>query len=281
MIKGGPGSGNWGHAGVPGRRGGSAPGGGRSFRPADFASRGSGAVAEPPKPEKKPFKGAVNYSASPNIRQEILDGMRSFGVTEDDVKDMCNWPGDEDVTATVKVSGDEDHLSLETYWEDKNGERFGYMKRDFRRKDNDKVDVHHSRLRIEGRYQDRDIADKLYKAQFEVYKKAGVDTVSIYADISIGKYAWARKGFQYESSSEPEEQTAKFKRWCEDKGVELDSYPTFRTPQDVANFKAPGWKIYSSDIYNHAIKTGDYDLGKAFMLDSNGHGDWEGSIWLK
>jgi len=103
----------------------------------------------------------------------------------------------------------------------------------------------------------------------------------MFADISIGRYAWAKKGFQYFRPNEAEGYNANLRSWLGRLGIETPDLPTFTTPQQFANFKLPGVKVSHRDIRNDEVKSGEYEVGKAFMLDGIGHGDWSGVLWLK
>lgn len=265
-IKGGPGSGNWGHAGRPGMRGGSQPGGGLRNRTA--------AAEKPPAPTNK-------VKIVP-MWEEEEEAVQAFGLTMDDIAAMTAWPGDEtDIQAIVNVAAGKGYVELSVRWvQEGRVEAVGVMERNFKVNDGGSKSAEQSLLEIHKDFQGRDVADKLYNTQFDIYRRIGVSKVDIYADISIGRYAWAQRGFQYRSAAGGERATERFKTWCDDRGVKLNSYPTFRTPQDVANFKASGVKMSHRDIGNPDIKPGDYDLGKAFLLDLSpfGHGAWHGVL---
>jgi len=50
----------------------------------------------------------------------------------------------------------------------------------------------------------------------------------------------------------------------------------------MANFRIPGVKIKGSHIKNEAVPADlEMDIGRAFMLDRNGHGSWHGILRLK
>ncbi len=138
---------------------------------------------------------------------------------------------------------------------------------------------------FEPQFQDHDLAHKLYERQIEVMaKETEIDAIRLFADISIGRYAWAKKGFQYYRPEEVGVYNRQFRRYLTRLGVEagsLPDLPDFTSPQEFANFKLPGVKVSHRDIANDEVKSGEYEVGKAFMLDQFGHGDWSGVLWLK
>lgn len=86
FAKGGGGSGNWGHAGRPGRRGGSAPGGGHRMLEQQYGvvARGQERI------ENDPYVGEPEYSLSLyalNQQRELSeDNLAKFGISREDAK---------------------------------------------------------------------------------------------------------------------------------------------------------------------------------------------------
>lgn len=146
------------------------------------------------------------------------------------------------------------------------------------------VRIHHDYLEFNDEWTSFGFADDLYKKQLNMYKQKGYHFVDIYANITVGIYAWARKGFQYEDgASTAQMYTERFIRWAKKLGFsEPDAgWPVFKNPQDVANYKMPGATVDSKRLsLSRTIKQGIYELGKAFMLDNNGHGSWNGVFYL-
>jgi hypothetical protein len=57
-----------------------------------------------------------------------------------------------------------------------------------------------------------------------------------------------------------------------------NSYMSFTHPYQWAQYKLPGVSIPHIQIDNADINPGNYNIGKAFMLDKDGHGDWHAVI---
>jgi hypothetical protein len=144
---------------------------------------------------------------------------------------------------------------------------------------NEYIDVHADLMEFEWRFQDQGLTEELVNRQFAVAVEKRFGRVFTLADITIGKYTWANKGFQYQDESDAYRATDKFRTWCLERDIDLEAmgndWPDFYEVADVANFKVAGVKIDADNISNSAVKPGVYDLGKAFMLDDDGHGDWD------
>ena len=135
------------------------------------------------------------------------------------------------------------------------------------------------------------LATDVIKDLYSLSKKAGVhEGVSLEADISIGRYAWARLGFDYdylEGGMHAEMATEKFEGWFGEMesvhGLDEppDGWPTFYSAQDVASYD-PGVVIMGNEIFNQDVPSDmKLHLGKAFMLDleSYAHGRWDGRLY--
>ena len=137
-------------------------------------------------------------------------------------------------------------------------------------------------------FQDRGLAQQLYDKQVEILaKESSVAYINLHANISIGTYAWAKRGFQYQNEQDARRASGRFLSWAKRNGIAQPAagWPRFKTPQDVANFRVTGVKVPHTAIETKDIKPGDYEVGKAFMLDDSetnyGHGSWSAVLWLK
>ena len=284
-VKGGPGSGNFGHAGRPGSRGGSKPGGGHRRLVESYGQRFRGEDNEPlPQPAKKIIKGEVN------IRRSVDAGVRKkaeeFGIDFDkDVPYMMGLNIEDTLTSFDARTRYGDKLIISAEYTSKSGEKIGTCKRVFR-KQPDGIWVHHDLLAIDPKMHGKGIAEDLYSRQIETYKEKGYAAVDVYANISVGKYAWAKAGFDYTAPDAAAHYSGKFRTWAQDKGIPepAGGWPAFTSAHEIATYKHPSQKISSHHVsFDSDIKPGDYDLGKAFMLDEGygGHGSWEGYLPLK
>jgi hypothetical protein len=135
----------------------------------------------------------------------------------------------------------------------------------------------------------------LVTKQIVMAKMMGFKEAKMFADITIGKYAWAKEGVEYAYTSDRLAAPQRFENWIinlndmiQDTGEaplninDLPSdYRNYKYPYQWAKLKLPNRKISSKWIYNGDVKAGDYDIGKAFMLTETGHGSWHAKINLE
>jgi hypothetical protein len=140
-------------------------------------------------------------------------------------------------------------------------------------------------LEVESYYQGRGFASEFLGKQFRTMGEAGYYGVRLQADISIGKYAWAKAGFDYSGGWGINQAQDKLYDWLkEQQGVDAEKYRDVIyedtwSAYDVAEFRVDERVWYGSDISNADVES-DHMMhaGKAFMLDADydgGHGSWE------
>lgn len=274
--KGGEGSGHHDHTGLPGTWGGSSPTG--RAEPAKKPP-----AKKPPKkpPAKKPAVDQEMLDALWNTRvKEMQEGaLEDMGLSEDDIREMFALPG---AGTDVVVYGDG---LAEIIWRDTDsGDVMGTATRGF----NYAGGICENKdLFINDKYQDLDFGQSLYARQKEILADRGYAEIWLYANVSIGKYAWAKQGFDYVDSGEGKSQRVELQAWMTNLGLvrEAGEYgrkiDKFTGPSDYATFDVPGVKITGSQIRNSDVDP-DYvmHIGKAFMLDADGHGSWDGVYYL-
>jgi GNAT superfamily N-acetyltransferase len=79
----------------------------------------------------------------------------------------------------------------------KNSQLAGHFEREI---DLDNDMVNNTLLKVEKGFQGTGIASKLYAQSEALYRKLGISTVNIHANLEVGGYAWATKGYQPEES---------------------------------------------------------------------------------
>lgn len=149
-------------------------------------------------------------------------------------------------------------------------------------------ECHNDYLEFNADYEGRGYATSLYARQLATLKARGFAKVTIYANISVGKYAWARQGFDYAGAEDAEMQSRNFARWATAKRILKPKmgWPTFHSAKEVADYDPADealW-LYGKDISNSAVPQNmKLHLGKAFMLDTGnyGHGSWYAVLNLK
>lgn len=70
-----------------------------------------------------------------------------------------------------------------------------WARREFWRDKNGDLRVEHEHFEVKSAKQGKGLAKKMLRQQFNVYQNMGVKKVSMYANIDVGSYAWAKYGF--------------------------------------------------------------------------------------
>jgi len=82
------------------------------------------------------------------------------------------------------------------------------------------LDVHHDYLKIREADQGKGAVRKLFAASIPVYQQAGMKSVSVYANLDAGGYAWAKYGF---TADEPNSYVETYKSGLSKLRYKLDS----------------------------------------------------------
>lgn len=285
--KGGEGSGHHDHGGLSGVWGGSTPSGGSGeseLSPENIAAQEHHAAEKRKREELLEAMGnthVVNEQREPLSEHERAAFTRLTDLVEDDLKYMFALP---DAASTTIILEDEIEGPVSVMWFDQDGKILGRAAREF---------PHHTgqcknhSLILNTELQDRGIAASLYARQRERLKEWGYDTILLEADISIGRYAWAKEGFEYADPASAGYARTGLKHWLGRNGMRdlakkhADRISKLNSPRDFATFSIPDVMILGKQIENIAVKP-NYEMivGKAFMLDRGGHGSWHGRYEL-
>lgn len=205
-----------------------------------------------------------------------------YNMTEQDIIDMFYVDGVADVRVTISETIP-DELTVSAGLYDADGKRIAECTREFVRDEYGELShVTNSLLQVSNT--NAGIGSQLYYYQLRAYRRMGYPEVRLNADISVGRYAWARKGFDYEY---PEYSVSRKSwlmwSWAQNLGIALpgDGMPRFHSAKDIADYD-PGITLYGKDIINEDVPSDmPLHVGKAFMLDMNGHGSWKGVLKLR
>jgi hypothetical protein len=169
-------------------------------------------------------------------------------------------------------------VKLDASIHDEAGNHIGFMNRSVYRKEDGTYHVHNDLLNIrEGK--DNGVATHLYHRSEQLWKHLAGEgkrvEISVFANISIGTYAWAskHKGFDFDSTYERNTKRKELREfiemndWDEDEVMEACGY----TSVDDLNH---AWQFaelddgYTYDLTPHGFEAakGSAHLGKAFML---------------
>ncbi len=299
-------SGHFGHEGRPGEVGGSVPSG--QFGGEDYERRraqqrealrryrarkyGKQPEAEAPKPVQQRYNvfemfakmpavitdDMVDLTNIPNVMGNIQE--RFPGMNEEILKRFFYLEG---YKAYVRIDG---QGRINVNYQEKGGYNSGTQTIS-----GDYNEVHFDFLSLDS--QGQDLGMPLVVKQIAMMKMLGVKEASMYADITIGKYAWAKEGVSYKFDWQQRDTPDKFYSWVDNNSwskftpavkrqiMADQSWRSFTKPSQWAKYQIPGVTISHTKIDNASKRPGDYNIGKAFMLDKDGHGSWEAIVDLQ
>lgn len=281
-MKGSAGSGDWGHRGRPGKRGGSSKG--STLQLVAGSERRASKLGLKPKKDvdavKRPITN-VNVDIDEDYFEDTDELEESIGMSVEDIQHMFHvpehiMPGS---STEVILSREGSEITASVVINDRYGSEVAVMERSF---DSDRTAYNYSFEVFDG---GKGLGSAMYVNQISVLRKAGYKSLGLNADLTIGRYAWAKQGFKYSASGKASAVTDRFPTWAKSKGISEPSsgWPKFKTPRDVANFKIPGISLFGKDITNSDVDSNFLmSVGKAFMLDTSnsGHGEWGATLDL-
>ncbi len=237
-------SGHWGHVGIPGHRGGSASRYDRALR--WLQDKKGGAAARVGDLEDC-FEFATGNKDSWVYLQdlEITDPKTGFNA---EITEITESYGDIHIVGRINAQ---------------NGNQIGTFSRFFSRSG----DVHHSSFEMDENVQGRGFGTIFYKQSEDAYVRMGMKTVSLFADMDIGGYAWARMGFDWKYHDVRrffnESFLAEYARRAGPNDPPSSSLPYFEHPWELA-------------AYQRKLASGDIVSGKEFLLGKS----WDGVKFL-
>lgn len=298
VTKGGPSSGHWGHMGIPGQVGGSAPASAgaslRTGRTAAIRQRATKALAANAKEyahlENK--TGLTNDEWIESIRGNALD----VNATWNNLHSMRGGPKSDFTTfATnayeitdpetgfytkiVSISSNYDRLEVNGHVRDPDGNDIGDFKRSIYAYGNT-LEVHHDSFSIQEVYEGLGFGSTFYQNAENVYLGQGIDKVTVYANISVGGYAWARMGFDFEKPEELRSKQTMAKdawksSWNRFKSNDTDPMPvmpTFTHAWELAAMKSP----WDSHFPRYTDNPKSNTFGKYVLLGKS----WDGIKYI-
>jgi ribosomal protein S18 acetylase RimI-like enzyme len=134
-----------------------------------------------------------------DVTTALLPGEASDQTVEDNVRAMFGYEHPESGWSTsfgVWVRGDRSTIRGSIV--DRDGNQVGSVERSVYMNGRGELEVHHDYLHIDPAHQGQGFADAYYKHLYAQYEAFGVDVVSINANIDVGGYAWAQRGFEWD-----------------------------------------------------------------------------------
>lgn len=182
----------------------------------DVLSRATGRDA-PTTPDAPSEPGKAEAPAVPSINvfhpgryggEQYLDEASNADEVEQQIEQAFGFEHAETGFRTKWDYGDsrsgKDKLELRGKIVDRDGVGIGVIERSVTRHPDGRVEVHHDLLKIQKESQGQGFADALYRHSLATYPSFGATEVTMEADIDVGGYAWAQRGFDW-----ADEETAK------------------------------------------------------------------------
>lgn len=230
---------------------------------------------KPKAPPKQPVPARTEVTFAGD-----LTALQRANFTQDKIAELFDIGPS--AKATVSIKDMRDRIEINGTWVDsKTGDNIGECARELfpaQRK------AYLSVLAFDPGYIGNGMGMKVARQWFDALDTAGYKKAELYAGLSIGKYAWAKEGAVFADSGQAGWATERFRDWAGQKSINLadNEYPVFTSALDVATYTHPrGQTLLGKDIMNNNVPADMVlPLGKAFMLDTLGHGGWEGVIDL-
>ena len=223
-YKGGPGSGDFGHRGRPGKVGGSAGtsiSGRLTISSEEASARKMKRIEQAMQARANALKGGKKfgkelketpkdyYSIMSEDELELANdtiSMATNGKVTDAIKFIYNayvFKHEESGVRTEVNAINARYRSIEVFGDiyDANGKNIG----EFQRIIHSDGEVHNEYLKLDRIEQGSGFGAKLYENSELTYLEAGIENVTIYANIDVGGYAWARMGFDFVNDTNRED----------------------------------------------------------------------------
>ena len=225
--------------------------------------------------------------------------VRDFGFTEFEIMDeIARWQLPPGVRGNVNVSIDKGGMSIiATINQPGTGEQMAELGVTVSERASEWArGVELGLGSVHKSIQGKDIGTKVLTSLLGFMARHGIETAHLDADITIGRYAWAKQGFDYSGlgrENTVDEYKLRLIDWYEQnvidgihgeeaKGEPYRAIEGIETAYDMATFELPSGQTYTgANIDNYDVKS-DHVMhaGKAFMLDRDfrGHGEWNGTM---
>lgn len=196
-------------------------------------------------------------------------------ATDEDVADIYRVPGYTTRVELNRVVHGFPERDVTVALLDENGNTVARMTREF---DSNKKSVYHDTFIItDSRLQGEGIAAALNARAEERYKEMGFTKVTLMADIDVGKYAWARQGYDIKASKRTnflEEQTGYLRAVLREANPGMSKEAAQKRAEKLMAGKTHAWEVAALDdgkkySWKTNSKSGEGHLGKAVMLKGN------------
>lgn len=171
---------------------------------------------------------------------------------------------------------------------DKKGNPIGFISRTLWRDEEGYLYVDNDELSIDKEYTGSGMGDVIYKRSEQLWRHLSGGhpvEISLIANISVGVYAWAKKGFDFKTPNELQRARRELEKFCEKNNIDLDK-ALKKSGYDSIDDLQHSWDFATLDdgeehdlnsvapeVFKKEIN-GTGHLGKAFML--GGKSAWSG-----
>ncbi|AGR46981.1 PE-PGRS family protein [Bacillus phage Shanette] len=243
------------------------------------------------------FKEDTEYAQEDGLNPEKEFKHIFKDVTKSGIEDVFSDPKGE---WTASLSGydlfeDEGNvncgINMSLY--DKDGEKMGHIIRSAHYDEEGTLQVHNDEMYLESQYHGKGVANTVYNRSEQLWKhlsgghKVGINLT---ANISIGAYAWAKKGFDFSDDKQLRVAKAELEGFCKENKIDLSDvlkksgYEGIDDLQHswqfatLQNGKSYNLESVIDPQYKNDVKGREGHFGKAFML--GGLGYWYGKKTL-
>ena len=120
--------------------------------------------------------------------------------------------------------------------------------------------IHLGLIKIPANQEGKGIGKKILHNMIDFAKREEIGEIHLSANLNVGKYAWAKLGFDFVDPDEKKEMIDNLHSYCLKNKISVESIDKLNTANDIANFQINGDPV-----------------GKSFML-SDDCKPWEGRL---
>ena len=189
--------------------------------------------------------------------------------------------------------GTEGVMSVRGHVRDSSGQQVGTFSRQYHQRVDGTMTAYHAYLQIAGSVQGNGFSNAFNGHLISWYRRSGVQTVSVHANIDVGGYTWANFGYDFDSASEAQQMVDRFQdalrglergtyggRRLRGQGMQEDQQITavraLLARTRSSRFGQPGYptayEFSQAGRWEGASGRSDVWIGKALMLGTSWYG---------
>lgn len=189
--------------------------------------------------------------------------------------------------------GNDDAMSVRGHVRDSSGHQVGTFSRQYHQQPDGTITAYHAYLQISGSVQGNGFSNAFNGHLINWYRRSGVQSVSVHADIDVGGYTWASFGYDFSDSYEADAMIDRFRdalrnleqgryrgRRLRGQGMQEDqqiaALRALLARTRSSRFGQPGYptayEFSQAGRWEGASGRSDVWIGKALMLGTSWHG---------